>query len=59
MREEMTGEEEDDEVDEEEEDDAEEAPLMDGVIDHPQSSYMTHPHGNLFSVTPCSIEYQY
>jgi len=58
MREEMTAEEEDDVDDDEEE--VEEAPLMEGVVDHPQSSgYMTHPHGNLFSVTPCSIEYQY
>ena len=58
MREEMTAEEDDDDVDDDEEE-VEEAPLMERIVDHSQSSYMAHPHGNLFSVTPCSIEYQY
>ena len=54
----MTAEEDDDDVDDDEEE-VEEAPLMERIVDHSQSSYMAHPHGNLFSVTPCSIEYQY
>ena len=45
----------------EEEEDGSTLPLMEGVLDS-DSSYVTHPlkhNGSLFSMTPCSIEYQY
>lgn len=35
--------------------------LMDGVVESDSASvFASHPmHGGLFTVTPCSIEYQY
>jgi len=40
-------------------DDNNSLPMMEGVLES-DSSFVSHPlHGSLFTVTPCSIEYQY